>query len=112
MDYAEAAQRTVAILGEPVARGLLRVLDSDSAARADVFRQLHERGGHGKLLDALADFEAEPVLREVFGRTLETPAIGRLERMTGSGKSPEEDAARFVVERVFRIRLKPTDVPG
>jgi hypothetical protein len=44
-DYADAARRTVEILGEPAARDLLRLLESDDAIRADAFWQFYERGG-------------------------------------------------------------------
>jgi hypothetical protein len=62
-DYRVAARRTVEILGEPAARELLQLLDSDDAIRADAFRPFYERGGHEPLLDALADLEADPVMR-------------------------------------------------
>jgi hypothetical protein len=61
--YEDAARRTVEILGEPAAHELLMLLDSDDLVRADAFRQFHERGGHEPLLDALADLEADPVMR-------------------------------------------------
>jgi len=62
LSYVRAARRIVAILGEPAARDLLRVLDCNGAARADLFRQLCEHGGHEPLLDALTDLEADPVM--------------------------------------------------
>ena len=40
-DYQDAARRTVEILGEPAARELLVLLDSDDVVRADAFRQFH-----------------------------------------------------------------------
>jgi hypothetical protein len=61
-DYQAAAQRIVDI-GEPAARELLMLLDSDDVVRADAFRQFPERGGHEPLLDALTDLEADPVMR-------------------------------------------------
>jgi hypothetical protein len=63
MSYQDAARRTVDILGEPAARDLLRLLESDDAIRADAFRQFYERGGYEALLDSLADLEADPVMR-------------------------------------------------
>jgi hypothetical protein len=62
-DYQAAARRIIETLGEPAARDLLVLLDSDDAVRADMFRQFHERGGHEPLLDALTDLEADPVMR-------------------------------------------------
>jgi hypothetical protein len=47
--YQEAARVTIEILGEPAARELLVLLDSDDAMRADTFRQFYERGGHEAL---------------------------------------------------------------
>ena len=63
IQYADAARRTVDILGEPAARDLLQLLDSVDAIRADAFRQFHERGGQEAVPDALTDLEAEPVMR-------------------------------------------------
>jgi hypothetical protein len=58
-----AARSIVATLGEEGTRDLLRLLESDDLTRADTFRQLHARGGHDALLDALAELEADPVMR-------------------------------------------------
>jgi hypothetical protein len=49
-DYEDAARRTLESLGEPAARDLLRLLESDDAVRADVFRQFYQRGGREPLL--------------------------------------------------------------
>ena len=62
-DYEAAARRIVETLGADRARDLLRLLEADDVIRADAFRQFHERGGHEPLLDALADLEADPVMR-------------------------------------------------
>ena len=62
-DYQAAAQEIVETLGEPAARDLLRLLESDADVRADAFRQFYERGGHEPMLDALTDLEANPVMR-------------------------------------------------
>ncbi len=62
-DYERAAQELVAKLGDVAARQLLLWLDSPDDVRADLFRQLHERGTHEALLDAMTDLEADPVMR-------------------------------------------------
>jgi hypothetical protein len=62
-DYQAAARRGVEILGSDAARELMRLLEADDEVRVDAFRQLHERGGHDALLDALTDLEADPVMR-------------------------------------------------
>lgn len=62
-DYEAAARSIIATLGEAGARDLLRLLESDDASRAEAFREFHEHGGHDVLLDALADLEADPVIR-------------------------------------------------
>ena len=65
MDYSEGAERIIDVLGPNAARDLLTILEAGSAARADVYRQLYERGDHAALLDALTDLEADPILRGV-----------------------------------------------
>jgi hypothetical protein len=62
-DHQAAARRIIEILGEPAARDLLVLLDSEDVVRADAFRQLYEREGHEPLLDALTDAEVDPVMR-------------------------------------------------
>ena len=61
--YQEAARRIVDTLGDPAIREFLTLLESNDTVRADIFRQFYERGGHEPLLDALADLEADPVMR-------------------------------------------------
>jgi len=65
VDYSEAAERIIEVLGPIAARDLLRILEAGSGARAVVYRQLYERGDHAALLDALTDLEADPILRDV-----------------------------------------------
>jgi len=65
MDYSEAAELIVDVLGPNGACDLLRILEVGSASRAVVYRELYERGGHAALLDVLADLEADPILRGV-----------------------------------------------
>jgi hypothetical protein len=43
-------------------RDLLRVLEADSAVRADVIRQFHDRG-HAGIVEALVEFEADDRIR-------------------------------------------------
>jgi hypothetical protein len=62
-DYQDPTRKIVEIFGEPAARDLLRLLESDDVIRTDAFRQFHERGGHEPLLDVLTDLEADPVIR-------------------------------------------------
>src|SRR4051794_33609305 len=62
-DYQAAARDVIATLGEPAARDLLTLLESDDTVRADAFRQLYERGGNDALLDSLHDLEADLVMR-------------------------------------------------
>jgi len=62
-DYEEAARSIVVTLGPEWARELLRLLEADDLVRADLFRQLHERGTHEALLDAMTDLEADPARR-------------------------------------------------
>jgi hypothetical protein len=62
-DYRAAARQIVETCGLEAARELLRLLDSDDVVRADLFRQLHERGTHEPLLDALTDLEVDPLMR-------------------------------------------------
>jgi hypothetical protein len=62
-EYQIAARRIVEVLGEPAAREFLTLLESNDTVRADVFRQFHKCGGHDAMLGALADLEADPVLR-------------------------------------------------
>jgi hypothetical protein len=62
-DYQVAAQRIIGTLGERGARDFTALLERDDATRARTFKQLHERGGHDALLDALTDLEADPLLR-------------------------------------------------
>jgi hypothetical protein len=45
LSYEQAAEQIVELLGEPAARELLMLLDSEDAVRAAIFRQLFERGG-------------------------------------------------------------------
>jgi hypothetical protein len=46
----------------PARHDLLRVLTSDSRVRADVIRQLHDRGDEG-MVDLLTELEADDLLR-------------------------------------------------
>ncbi len=62
-DYEEAARSIVVALGSEGAHELLLLLEADDRVRADLFRQLHERGTNEALLDAMADLEADPVMR-------------------------------------------------
>lgn len=62
-DYAAAARQLVQLLGPEGARELLMVLDQPGAVRADLIRQVYERGGSGRLLDALHGLEADPAMR-------------------------------------------------
>ena len=63
LDYSDAAKRIVDTLGEPAARELLTLLESDDAIRADAFRKFYEPDGHEPLTDALTELEADPVMR-------------------------------------------------
>lgn len=62
-DYEEAARSIVVTLGPERARELLLLLEADDVVRADLFRQMHERGTNEALLDAMTDLEADPVMR-------------------------------------------------
>jgi hypothetical protein len=62
-DYARAARDLINVLGEEGARQLLLLLHRPDYVRADVFRQLHARGTHRLLEDALVDLEADDVMR-------------------------------------------------
>ena len=62
-DYEEAAKSIVATLGSEWSYELLCLLEADDSVRADLFRQLHERGTNEALLDAMTDLEADPVMR-------------------------------------------------
>jgi hypothetical protein len=54
-------------------RDLLKVLLSDSAARADLIRQFYERKGTRNLAEVLIDLESDDVLR--------VTVIGLLDRL-------------------------------
>jgi hypothetical protein len=62
-DYEEAARSIVATLGPEGARELLQLLEAEYVVRADLFRQMHERGTDEALLDAMTDLEADSVMR-------------------------------------------------
>jgi len=62
MDYSEAAERIIDVLGPNAARDLLTILEAESAVRADVYPQLYQRGDHAASPDALTDLEADPIL--------------------------------------------------
>jgi HEAT repeat protein len=58
MDHA----RRLRDLPDGARRDLLRLLESPSRVRADAIRQLHERG-EAELVDALAELEADELIR-------------------------------------------------
>ena len=62
-DYASVAQGLVRILGPEGARELLWLLDQSDGVRAEAFRQLHGRGTHPSLEDALVHLESDDVWR-------------------------------------------------
>jgi hypothetical protein len=90
-NYADAAQRIVALLGDDGARLFLKLLEQDNAFRADAFRHLHERGRLHALLDAITDLEADPVMHGWLIAHLRLAFGGRMTLAIGSNSTGAVD---------------------